>query len=357
MDVTRDPWERQYAVRAIAGLPGDIFLPQFAQFAGLEGDLKFMDFIQLADAHPRNCSWIFAIIEQLPPRMYLDYLRQRISFVATRKLFRSIYARHICALLDSNPLLLDLGIARDLHNYDGSKETLHWLQGHWDALIYFCQSGDSKKVYFVLEGWEELRESVFKSCPAIVDEYKTIKSEVEETRKPRKQPIDYRSSPIWQELNQWYLDALGGNNEAYGQLRDVVTTWQKHSFAKRAVAENFLGKLKHLYKVHYWLIPELRNAPSHEGYGLCYEAGEALRDIPTPYVWEALVEASFIRYKMSGDMRFFLCDWVEYVTDRLSGLNIDYRGSGWGDESKRPWFQDLAVEQNENATSPAPNLE
>jgi hypothetical protein len=116
------------------------------------------------------------------------------------------------------------------------------------------------------------------------------------------------------------------------------------------VATNLLGKLKDKYDVRDPLFLALRYAPDDSEYehlsmdaSIRFEAGEALRDIPSPVVWETMVDAFFIR--PHNVLEDFMSDWIAYQTDQLSGIEMPYSGMTFGDENRRFWFRSLAEEQ------------
>jgi hypothetical protein len=242
-----------------------------------------------------------------------------------------------------------------LYENDTSETNLSWLHERWDTLIYLCLSAKMDDVFRLLEDWDELREAVFKNCPAIIEEYDLCKGEWEKIRlEHRPTPVDYQSSPIWQELNGWYQAALEADRESYGKLVRVVKHERKN-LSKRAVATHLLGKLKHNYDVRQPLKYTLRYAPDDPQYehlimnaSVRFEAGEALRDLPSPEVWETMVDAFFIRPR--NVLEEYISDWIEYLTDRLSGLDVPYSGMTWGDENQRFWFRALVETSSVDTT-------
>jgi hypothetical protein len=350
MDEGRHVWERRYALRAIASIPGDIYLPEFSHFESTEDrwfSLTLEDFLALGSKHPSNLQWLFSNIEQLEPKAYLEQLSLAANYFHEGIDLAPIICQRIRDTIDLNPLLLNLDMVNTLHEHDASETNLKWLRERWDNLIYLCLLAKMDEVFHLLEVWDELREAVFKNCPAIIEEYNQQKQEVEVLRREhRPVPVDYQSSPLWQELNGWFESALAGDREAYGKLVRVVKHERKN-LSKRAVATHLLGKLKHNYDVRQPLLHALRYAPDDMNYqhlsmdaSIRFEAGEALRDLPAPDVWETMVDAFFIRPR--NVLEEFMSDWIAYLTDRLSGLDGPYAGMEYGDENQRFWFRALA---------------
>lgn len=386
MDEDRNNWERRYALRAIAATPGDIYLPHFARLElgeefNIQNKLSFSELLSLVKNHPSNRQWLLHSIEQLGPKDHIQTLHRLTSYfgkdeglnlILYQKIIEiieqlgpieriqmlhrltsyfgkgeglnTILCQKIIEIIEQNPSLLNLKLIATLYYSDGSDSTLKWLRERRDTLIYLCLAAKLNEIFRLLEHWDELREAVFKNCPSLIEEYNKIREEVEHQ-------VDYQSSPIWQELNGWYQRALEGDQKAYSRLSYVV--YHEHSnLCKRAVATNLLGKLKDKYDVRHPLIHALRYAPDdaqHEHLAMDasvrFEAGEALRDIPSPDVWESMVDAFFIRPR--NVLETFMSYWIEYLTDRLSGLDVVYSGSKYGDENNRFWFRALVEARSE----------
>jgi hypothetical protein len=355
VDADRDIWERRYALRAIASIPGDIYLPEFEPLVSVGyGKLEFADFLDLFSKHPSNLQWAFRSIEQLPPNDYLEVLGWAVAHCYEGIDLKPILCRRMMDVLEQSPLLLNTDHIATLYFEDGIATTLQWLRERWDTIISLYRLEEIDNVFRLLEGWDELREAVFKQFPPRIEEYEQEKREVEAQRLQfPPAPVDYQSSAVWQELNGWYQSALEGDKQAYGKLAKVVK-YERKNLSKRAVATNLLGKLKDKYDVRAPLFHALRHGPDDVQYPyvsldafIRLEAGEALRDIPSPDVWETMVDAFFIRPR--NVLESFMSDWIAYQTDRLSGIETPYSGMEWGDENMRFCFRALADEQNTQA--------
>ncbi len=372
LDEARDSWERLYSLRAIASITGDIYLPEFEplvvgtlssndsygdiyfpQSAQLSfsdyGRLGFADFLGLLSKHPSNLQWAFRAIEQLPPNDYLELLNHASNyFYNSSDLKTNLYFR-MMTVIERNPLLLNEDHVAILYFDDGSATTLQWLRERWNTIVSLCRLEEIDKVFRLLEGWDELRQAVFKQCPSCIEEYEQKKREIDIRRlQHQPAPVDYQSSVVWQKLNAWYQAALEGDQQAYKKLNGFVRNWSKN-VSERAVATHLLGKLKDKYDVRLPLFHALRYGPDdvQDPYGsmdasIRFEAGEALSDIPSPDVWEAMVDAFFIRPR--NVLEEFMSDWIAYLTDRLSGIETPYSGREWGDENRRFWFHALVDE-------------
>jgi hypothetical protein len=364
MDETRDIWERRYAIRAIASIPGDIYLPEFSQFESTHDrwrSLSFEDFLSLGSKHPSNLQWLFHNIEQLKPQAYIEELSRSTIYFHEGLDLNPIICQRIRDVIDQNPLLLNIDLINTLHGSDQSEVNLKWLHERWDTIIYLCLTTKMDESFFLLEDWGGLREAVFEKRPSIIEEYEQKKQDIEILRAEHQlATVDYQSSPIWQELNGWYHAALEDDREAYKKLVHVVKSG-RGDLSRRAVATNLLGKLRHKYDVRKPLLYALRYAPDDMNYqhrsmdaSIRFEAGEALRDIPSPDVWEAMVDSFFIRPR--NVLESFMSDWIAYLTDRLSGLDVPYSGMQYSDEDHRFWFRglvdvDTSQQQNKETAS------
>ena len=347
-DETRDIWERRYALRAIASSPGDVYLPQFARLVSACDDwfdFHFDDWLSLASQNPSNLDWVFNGIERLMPQEYLQKLNSAAIFLWTGIDLTPLLSQRMKTCLEEHLELLNVEIISTLRVYDGSETTLKWLRQRWNELIYLCVGGDKHEVFSLLENWDDLRAAVFENCPAMIAEYEAIRSEVEVVRQQHNRLVDYQSSPLWQELNGLYLAASEGSTEAFLKLRQFVYH-ERHNLSKRAVATHLLSKLKDQYEVLPALLHALRYAPDDApnqqrsmNAPVRYEAGEALVSIISPDVWETMIDVLFAR--PSNDLDHFLLDWIEYLTHRLSGLDVSYEGSRMPDENRRYWFHAL----------------
>jgi hypothetical protein len=174
MEEERNTWERRYALRAIASIPGDIYLPEFARFASVDGQISFDDMIGLVSQHPSNLQWVFQTVEQLQPKAFLQVLHHATNYFHEGKDLNPMLCQRIIEIIEREPLLLDLDLIETLYYRDGSEATLKWLEERWDTVIYLCLIGETNKVFSVLEGWDQLREAAFRDCPSIIEEYTLV---------------------------------------------------------------------------------------------------------------------------------------------------------------------------------------
>lgn len=340
--------ERHYAFRAIASIPGDIYLPEFEHFIVVNNDaVNLHDFLALLIKHPSNFQWVLRSIEQLPPKDYLDALDNSVNYFHKGSDLNPILCQRITEVIEHNPLFLNIDHIETLYVADKTEAMLNWLHGRWSMIIDLCELEKIDRLFWLLGDWDELREALFQQCPSCMEEYEQKKQKLEIIHSQAKRAsVEYQSSLLWQELNGWYQAALEGDQHALGNLTRVVK-YERKNLSKRAVATNLLGKLKDKYDVRPALFHALRTAPDDSQYqqllmgaSIRFEAGQALRDIPLPDVWETMVDAFFIRPRYV--LEDFMVDWIAHLTDRLSGIETPYSGMEWRDENWRCWFRALA---------------
>lgn len=142
-----------------------------------------------------------------------------------------------------------------------------------------------------------------------------------------------------------YQQAENDDKPAYHRLVIVARKWQGN-IPLRAVATHMLGKLRHKHKVTGILCYLLKYAEDDWDNDISplspirAEAGEALKEMPSPQVWAEMIDAFFIN--PANVLSDFMLDWIAHVTDRLDGLSTAYGGGLWGDEEYRRWFRALA---------------
>ena len=73
-----------------------------------------------------------------------------------------------------------------------------------------------------------------------------------------------------------------------------------------------------------------------------FEAGQALFDAATPKAWEALVAAFFS--SPTNMLESFLWEWIESLTDQLSGVATVYHGDNQSIEQR--WFKALSTQNS-----------
>jgi hypothetical protein len=110
-----------------------------------------------------------------------------------------IFCHKMMDFLEQNPLLLTVDHIDTFYFNDGGETALQWLQERWDTVIYLCLLAKADECFRLLEGWDELREALFRQCPACIENYDQKKLEIEahQLQSPFT-PVDYQSSAVWQ---------------------------------------------------------------------------------------------------------------------------------------------------------------
>ncbi len=350
---------RAGAFGAICNTPGNFYFPEFEIFSSVyvsndEDNWIIYNLLPLLKNHPCNRDWIFRHLEPFDPRIRRDVL---LDVVHRAPAFEpQTTAKRLVDLLEANIWLFDLKTAAQMHS-SSDEILLQWLQDHWDEVIYVALIEDLVNkdshhyIVPVLEHWLELKEDLFRRCPAIIEEFNQKKAELE-AWKPKVESVDFQATPIWQKMSILYDYALKGEESAYRKL--FRTAWNnKNVVLEQAVAVHFIGKL---CDQRYPAIPALcrllqhvsdeRQYPSLRTKDfnrfdnpVRYEAGYALRKIDSPLVWEAMVDVYFMIRERTSTAYGFLT-WIQDMTDRLSGIEVEPKDDAIPLEH-RPWFRAL----------------
>ncbi|HUN06151.1 MAG TPA: hypothetical protein PLQ56_06100 [Aggregatilineales bacterium] len=339
LDETRDIWERRYALYALAEIPGDIWFPEMARFAhyvprdqevySVRTELALESCMTLAEAHPANVSWLFQQVEQQPHSMYLQALMSLVPECGGEKGLRIVFQR-IAALYDTDPYLIEMEDIRALCSA-ADESFLEWLDSRHDLITYLCQGNYAPTISEELRRWIGARRD---QLNGILDWWSRYQLRTLPRRPFEPDPFSekFRANPIWQELNGWYEAALAGDKKAFYRLRTIVYH-EQDNLARRADATRFLGKLKDQYDVREPLFHAVRYGPVDPKWSyrswvspIRFEAGAALREMPSADVWETMIDAYFIDPDQNL-MSFFMA-WIAHLTDQLSGIHTPYKGSG-----------------------------
>lgn len=250
-------------------------------------------------------------------------------------------------LLSTDPHLLNLTVAEELISHLPYTET--WLDAHFDSLVELCLAEPNKRqLRYLARQWQRLgsalKERIEGWDATTVDDAHTMR---------RKASDEYRTSSAFRYLTTQYDQAKNGDRGAYGQLARIANRW-RGNIPMRAVAAHLIGDLRFEYDVIPVLSQLLRFGnvywdDQRFDSPIRYEAGEALLSIPTPAVWETMVDSYFIEPR--DDLLGFQIDWIEHLTDVLSGETIQYQGLGYGEMARRPWFQALSQVTDEELSS------
>src|SRR5260221_10826846 len=180
-------WDRIYALRAIAAVPGDIYFPELLaiaakNFATLESNLQepttvdrndnrtsersgfsqtlenndkyLIDIVAFVDKHQSNREWFFDLLNRVDTvgvwRMLKYFLRHRQS-----EPFKSSLLERLLDLCEKHPQYLDIDTVHDLHNL-GDARTRTWLERRLDEIVQMYLSRDIA-VTQVPDEWVELK--------------------------------------------------------------------------------------------------------------------------------------------------------------------------------------------------------
>lgn len=331
LDESRDIWEQHYALCATAMTPGDLYLPQLAEFSDPDHEL-FHAVMMFANNHPRNLEWAFYRIDGLPHQMALKPLVRLIEAFHPDSMLNPLLFQRIIHILEKHPLLLKPHIIQTLYEHSRAEDLQRWSSAQWKTLIYECLLSGTHQSFHLLNKWVELREAVFRNCASMREEYSQREQSVQSRVR------NYQLSELWQKVCLIYTRALRGDESSYKYLVEIAT-YETGNVARRAIATNFLGKLKHQYDVQTPLLNILRRIPVESPHryinDVRFEAGYALCEMPSPTVWEAMIDIFLTLPENSLEGN--LPSWIAYLTDYLGGKDMEPAGikGQWGNEEQR----------------------
>lgn len=340
LDETRDIWERRYALYALVESPGDVWFPELARFAhyvprdredySTSAELSLDSCVTLAEAHPANVSWLFQQVEQQQHPIYLQALMSLTPEWRATDALRATVFQRIAALYDADPYLIEMEDLRMLCSV-ADEPFLDWVESRQDLITYMCQGNYAPTISEQLRRWVGARRD---QLNRVLDWWSRYQLRTLPRRPFEPDPISekFRDNPIWQELNGWYEAALAGDKKAFYRLRTIVYH-EQDNLARRADATRFLGKLKDQYDVREPLFHAVRYGPVDPKWSyrswvspIRFEAGAALREMPSADVWETMIDAYFIDPDQS--LMSFFTAWIAHLTDQLSGIHTPYKRSG-----------------------------
>jgi hypothetical protein len=368
-DRQRETWQRIHALRAVAHTPGDWHLPQFrtemdrslawqgviiANHPLVESAYLGIDLLDdirgLAARHPVNRPWFFAALDEAAnPVVVRGFLTRSISFIQPEE-FREALIAYLLKFLTTHPeQIVPFVIWSLVHDSSAQVET--WLHQHMaDIAPILAADSTDPAVLSIAERWDAMRIQLTEHVPNFDAAYNTYLVDITERRQEARNRrngtlADYDSSPAYRFLVDLYQQAEADDKPAYHRLVRIARKWQG-SIPLCAVATHLLGKLGHKCDVAGFLCYLLKYAQDDWDNDIAphspvrFEAGDALKDMPSPQVWAEMVDAFFIRpHNVLSD---FMLDWIEHVTDRLDGISGAYSGVRWGDPERRGWFRALA---------------
>ena len=375
LDSDRDYWERINALRAISRVRGDIYFPELILYvdedlvkyeqaiARLKDEDAELDSISIfkgmvgeiiafAAWHPSNRSWIWERLDRADPlivaSIYSDPLGVDVPHEMT-----TILLHRLITLFEVNPHLLSLRYAHEIYfQWDSDNKAKTFLEEHFDAILQLAitshpaeRSKDELHWAIPFE-WSELKAAIFQQRPDFEEKYYRDEARLAAQRSKfqerRREDYSYKDTAIWHELESLYDQAHAGDNQAYWKLSRKI--YDSHlSIPARAAATHFFAKLREYPKTIdrlIWLVASSQDTWEDYYSPVRFEAGRALFEIATPAAWEALIAAFFVcRTNMLQDC---LEDWIECLTDKLSGVEPTYEESDQYTGTR--WFKALSTE-------------
>ncbi len=368
-DHERNMWQRIYALRSITHTPGDWYLSQLREEmirilqqraaiiakhphpdrTYLSNDL-LNDICGLAACHPKNRDWFFSALDETTnPDVVCNFLTMAINTMQPEE-FREILIDYLLKFLTLHPKQIDLSVIHTLVFEDNAKSWV-WLHQNVDKIVGLLALDITNRITLsIAEHFKEARARLTYLVFDFVDEFNAYLAEIEQCREDaltrRKEHLsDYYLSSAYKHLSDLYQRADNNDKQAFQQLVRIARKWQGN-IPLRAVATHMLGKLRHKYKVTDILCYLLKYAEDDWGNDISplspirVEAGEALKDMSSPQVWEEMIDAFFIN--PANVLSNFMLDWISHVTDILDGLSIEYAGVSFGAKDQRHWFRALA---------------
>lgn len=372
------------AVYALAAMPNDIYLPEFAAilasyvgtgFTVLQQSLENTDdetlredlfgkrdllnaIFRFIGTHRSNLTWFFTLLEQAQPSIKIEILAWAISSncgYPGEPVLLDILRKH----LDQYPELITLDVLNTVANHGGNPET-QWLVDHVEKFISLCVGADENNISSVLGYSPELTAKVAESHLEIaklsnlfsyletVLEAKTSDVSDSETLTKYVPIAAFYSSVIWQRLEQLYQQANSGIELAFDQLYELTDDYRL-SIPVKAAATYFLGKLW----THNRALSKLcRLACDNDDvwgeYGqyqpIRIQALAALHTTGTPQAWEAVVNVIFLEQNRLSNYPEMYLRWLSSLTSQLDpsipfeSVEVDKYNSHI---ESHPWFHAL----------------
>jgi hypothetical protein len=353
LDSDRAYWERVYALRALGNTTGDFAFPELWPIAkqdlvnrqhivsrsGIELDRAdeiyfppdmIGEIIGFTARHPRNKDWLLDLLDRADPLAVCILLTKQLS-VAPPEEMSVLILHRLVALLETYPTLLNLYSVHQIYHYGhGDGKTQTYLNSYFGAIVEKSISASLVKhrrdelPWTIPFEWPELKAAVLHLRPDLEEKLRRDETRrtAEQTKHKQKyrEDFSYKETAIWRELEDLYERATKEDNRAYWKLYHK-TYDDALSIPARAAATRFFGKLRDrpgaIEKLSL-----LARWPSDiwESYysPVRFEASQALFELATPEAWEALI-AAFLG-SQTDMLQSFLWDWIESLTDKLSGV-------------------------------------
>ncbi|MBX3084092.1 MAG: hypothetical protein KF716_20830, partial [Anaerolineae bacterium] len=264
-----------------------------------------------------------------------------------------IVLHRLISILDTHPTLLTLFSVHQIYQYhDSDDQAQKFLQKYFNIIVELAvtsiSSNDSQREipWTIPLEWVDLKTAIIRLRPSFEakihaaenrDKAHQLRFEKEIQTAPA-----YKETTIWRELEAHYERASKGDHRARFKLYHMAL--DNHlDIPVRAAATYFFGRLE----VQTGVIDKLAILVQHSNdlwndyYSpIRFEAGKTLFEIGAPEAWEALIDAFFAN--PSNTLENFLWDWIQNLTDSLSGVVNTYEGGEQSIEMK--WFRTLVKE-------------
>jgi hypothetical protein len=375
LDSEREYWERIYALRALSNTPGDIAFPELSPIA--KQDLVNRQHIASRSAidldradeiyfppdmtgeittftakHPQNKDWLLDVLDRADPLAVCILLTSQLS-VALPEEMSVLLLHRLVALLETYPKLLNLFSVHQIYHYgNGDSKAQAYLNSYFDAIVEKSVSASLVKnrrdelLWTIPFEWPELKAAVLHLRPDLEEKLRRDETRrmAERTKHEKKyrEDFSYKETAIWQELGGLFERANKDDNRAYWELYHK-TYDDDLSIPVRAAATHFFGKLRdHPGAIEKLALLARWPCDTWEGYysPVRFEASQALFELATPEAWEALIAAFLV--SPTNMLQGFLWDWIESLTDMLSGATTIPPISYGGVENR--WFKALLKE-------------
>jgi hypothetical protein len=350
---------------AIAATPADLYLPEMEEHFDLErrkrnhNDTFERISYSLAANNPRNQEWLFALIDKLSPKTRLHRLKSLVQAYYVPKSLRPVLYDRLLNLLETQATPLTLEWLDVLHG-DPRQTTREWLAERWRELVYLCISTYERRSMYdlisILDNWTELKALVFYCCPSFISDYVAYKAHYQQ-RWPHAVPVDITQLALWHKLSS--MQPM--STEDYVWIGQTLDGRRDVDILEKTLVLHYVGQSPELTKRYFYSIENKFRIGTHyrqvwqgadrdrpevfcDAYPMRFEAGEILRDHPSPEVWEILVSEYFRAVNFFEAM--YILEWITYQTDVLSGIDSPDKGRTYP-VGLRPWFQALAAREAE----------
>lgn len=362
LDTQQDAWIRVYSLRAYIATPGDHLADHFRPLvkqtltareekltapAGYRNYLSVTQpdlldsFSALADEHPSNRLWFFAAIREAHPCIAVEFLKSSLYFMQSDG-FRAQVVNLLMEILGNHPDYLTLSVVNGLLN-GNSGDVWDWLEEQFDDIMRISLANpQDRNLTYIAHRWPRLDEALRERIADWNSEPDVHTQQLIREKKSR--ATEYQESPAYRHLIALAERAESADSEAYQQLLSIGQRWQGN-IPLRAAATHFVGRLRETFNVYPFLVRQLLYGDVEWDINsfdspIRFEAGEALLSYPTPETWEVFVDSAFIHPR--DDFKSIQHDWIAYLTDVLSGENVEYKSRRFKSEADRPWFRALA---------------